>query len=143
MEHFAEAIIAALIVLGGLFSLIGSWGLAKLPSLMTRLHGPTKATTLGVGGALIASMIYFPVFEGRFSAHEILITIFLFLTAPVSANMIAKAHLHRECREPATSGAEFPPPPGTGVDWATFQSLGSDEVEHDPTPGRPEGSRGE
>lgn len=42
------------------------------------------------GGALIASMTYFPVFEGRYSAHELLIALFLLLTAPVSANMIAK-----------------------------------------------------
>jgi len=124
MEQIAEAAIAALIVVGGLFSLVGSWGLAKLPSLMTRLHGPTKATTLGVGGALIASMIYFPVFQNTYSAHELLITIFLFLTAPVSANMIAKAHLHTVCREAAGRPDDaYPPEPGTGVQWATFQSL--------------------
>ena len=80
--------------------LVGSWNLAKLPSLTTRLHGPTKATTLGVGGALIASMIYFPVFEGRYSAHELLIAIFLLLTAPVSANMIAKVTSMRRSGEP-------------------------------------------
>jgi len=130
MEQIAEAAVAALIVLGGLFSLVGSWGLAKLPSLMARLHGPTKATTLGVGGALIASMIYFPVFEDRFSAHELLITIFLFLTAPVSANMIAKAHLHTACRESAGQPLdEHLPEPGNGVQWATFQSLGDVENE--------------
>ncbi|OYX34297.1 MAG: Na+/H+ antiporter subunit G [Caulobacterales bacterium 32-69-10] len=134
MEQIAEAAIAALIVLGGIFSLVGSWGLAKLPSLMTRLHGPTKATTLGVGGALVASMIYFPVFQDRFSAHEFLITIFLFLTAPVSANMIAKAHLHTACRDTAGKPAEdHPPEPGNGFQWATFQSLGDVENE-EPTP---------
>ncbi|MDP2009010.1 MAG: Na+/H+ antiporter subunit G [Phenylobacterium sp.] len=130
MQLIAEAAIAALIVLGGLFSLVGSWGLAKLPSLMTRLHGPTKATTLGVGGALIASMIYFPVFQDRFSAHELLITIFLFLTAPVSANMIAKAHLHTACRGAAGQPVdEQLPEPGNGVQWATFQSFGDVEDE--------------
>ena len=39
-----EPIVSALIVLGGGFALIGSWGLARLPSLMERLHGPTKAS---------------------------------------------------------------------------------------------------
>ncbi len=133
MEQLAEAAVAALIILGGVFSLVGSWGLAKLPSLMTRLHGPTKATTLGVGGALIASMIYFPVFHDRISAHELLITLFLFLTAPVSANMIAKAHLHTACRQSAGKPfEEHLPDPGNGVSWATFQSLG--DGENDPRP---------
>ncbi|MGE3747869.1 MAG: Na+/H+ antiporter subunit G, partial [Sphingomonadaceae bacterium] len=96
MSLVAEIAISFLIVLGGAFALIGSWGLVRLPSLMTRLHGPTKATTLGVGSCLVASMIYFPASGASWSAHELLITLFLFITAPVSANMIAKAHLHRQ-----------------------------------------------
>ena len=43
-----EAIIACCLVVGGSFTLIGSIGLARLPDLFTRLHGPTKATTLGL-----------------------------------------------------------------------------------------------
>lgn len=120
----AELLISLLLVIGGAFILVGSWGLAKLPSLMTRLHGPTKATTLGVGACLIASMIYFPVFGGAWSAHELLITLFLFLTAPVSANMIAKAHLHRQGRgidpNPSDAIREGLPPAPDGSDWATF-----------------------
>jgi multicomponent K+:H+ antiporter subunit G len=124
LHPLAEAIIAFLIVLGGSFALIGSWGLARLPSLMTRLHGPTKATTLGVGSCLIASMIYFPATGGIWSAHELLITLFLFIAAPISANMIAKAHLH-EKREgidpnPADAVEATVPHPGGHTDWATF-----------------------
>ena len=130
MTAVAEYIIAALLILGGSFILIGSWGLAKLPSLMTRLHGPTKATTLGVGACLIASMIYFPVFGGVFSAHELLITLFLLLTAPVSANMIAKSHLRRQGHGIDPNPADdipqrLPRPPGD-ADWATFEGVGRD-----------------
>ncbi len=129
MEQLADILIAALIVLGGAFALIGSWGLARLPNLMARLHGPTKATTLGVGGCLIASMLYFPTHGLEFSVHELLVTLFLFITAPISANMVAKAYLHE--RKIAAGGAADPdlPPayrmplpkavnPDTG--WATF-----------------------
>ena len=130
MNLAAEILIAALLVLGGVFILVGSWGLARLPSLMTRLHGPTKATTLGVGGCLIASMIFFPASGQAFSAHELLITIFLLLTAPISANMIAKAHLHRQGHRidpnPADDIVEGLPAPPSGGDWATFQG-GEDE----------------
>ncbi|MBU1540355.1 MAG: Na+/H+ antiporter subunit G [Alphaproteobacteria bacterium] len=135
MSLFAEILIAGLLVMGGLFILVGSWGLARLPSLMTRLHGPTKATTLGVGGCLIASMIYFPASGQPWSAHELLITIFLLLTAPISANMIAKAHLHRQGHRIDPNPADdivggLPHPPGGG-DWATYQGAAKDPA---PTP---------
>ena len=54
-----DILIAACLVISGIFGLVGSIGLIKLPDPMMRLHAPTKATTLGVGGALIASMLYF------------------------------------------------------------------------------------
>ncbi|MEE4289037.1 MAG: Na+/H+ antiporter subunit G [Erythrobacter sp.] len=125
MLQLAEFVIAALILLGAGFALVGSWGLVRLPSLMTRLHGPTKATTLGVGGILVASMVFWPVYEGRFTAHELLITIFLFIAAPITANMIGKAHLHRQ-------GNYIDPNPADDIReglperdrWATF---GKDE----------------
>lgn len=121
----AETIVSLLIVLGAGFALVGSWGLVRLPSLMMRLHGPTKATTLGVGSCLIASMIWFPAVHGRWSAHELLITLFLFLSAPVAANLIAKAHLHEQGQgldpNPADEAEARLPPTGTGADWATFQ----------------------
>ena len=130
MNLAAEILVASLLVMGGAFILIGSWGLARLPSLMTRLHGPTKASTLGVGACLIASMVYFPASGGTWSAHELLITVFLLLTAPVSANMIAKAHLHRQGHQidpnPADGIPEGLPAPPGGGDWATFQG-GSNE----------------
>lgn len=124
MSAWAEIVVSLLIVGGGAFALIGSWGLVRLPSLMTRLHGPTKATTLGVGSCLAASMVYFPSAGLGWSAHELLITLFLFITAPVSANMIAKAHLHRQrCRLDADAAdgiGEDLPETGNGSGWATF-----------------------
>lgn len=107
-----DILIAAMLVIAGIFGLVGSVGLMKLPDAMTRLHGPTKATTLGVGGVLIASMLYFWAYEGRLSAHELLITLFLFLTAPITANFIAKAHLHLVVKRREL------PDTGTGRDWA-------------------------
>ena len=107
-----DILIAALLVVAGAFGLVGSVGLMKLPDPLTRLHAPTKATTLGVGGVLIASMLYFWAYEGRLSWHELMITLFLFLTAPITAHFIAKVHLHRMVRRSDL------PDPGTGRDWA-------------------------
>lgn len=94
--NWIEIILSFFVLLGGIFMLIGSIGLARLPDFYMRLHAPTKATTLGVGSLLVASMIYFSLKNSIFSIHEVLITIFLFITAPVSAHMMAKAALHLE-----------------------------------------------
>ena len=100
-----EIFIAALLVVGGVFGLIGSYGLLKLRDPMQRLHAPTKATTLGVGGVLLASLLYHWS-QQQFGVKEVLITLFLFITAPVSANLLAKAALH--LRVPSKAGL----PPG-------------------------------
>ena len=88
-----QVLAAALLVTGGLFTLIGAIGLLRFPDFFMRLHAPTKASTLGVGGILLASMILAAA-EGRAGFAELLITLFVFVTAPVSANLMAKAALH-------------------------------------------------
>ncbi len=89
-----DGIVAALLVGGAVFALIGSYGLAKLGDIYKRLHGPTKATTLGVGGVLLASSIHFMA-TGRGGTEQILVALFLFMTAPVSAHLLVKAALAR------------------------------------------------
>ncbi|HSK41265.1 MAG TPA: Na+/H+ antiporter subunit G [Arenibaculum sp.] len=115
MSFLGELVVSVLILIGTFFLLVGSIGLAKLPDMMRRLHGPTKATTLGIGAMLIASMVYATLYEGGLSLHELLITIFLFLTAPVTAFMIAKAHILRDRPTQASL-----PPTHAGAGWATF-----------------------
>ena len=95
MNMMTEIVVSGLILLGAVFALLGSIGLARLPDFFTRLHGPTKATTLGVGAMVLASSVYFTSTEPGFSVHEIAVMIFLFITAPVSAHLLAKAALHR------------------------------------------------
>ena len=126
MTFLLELIVSLLIVFGGAFALVGSIGLVKLPDLLTRLHAPTKATTLGVGGALAASMVFFAAFEDNLSIHEVLITGFLFLTAPISAHFIAKAHLHEH-----TALREGLPPTGRPQGRSTFESLPDQDADED------------
>ncbi|WP_425503399.1 Na+/H+ antiporter subunit G [Rhizobium oryzihabitans] len=115
METVLETVASILIVVGAFFLLVGSFGLAKLPDTMRRLHAPTKATTLGIGSLLIASMVYFAGTAGVLSFHELLITLFLFLTAPVSAHMIAKVHILRNKEKRKTL-----PETGSAAEWATL-----------------------
>lgn len=118
MQIVGEILVSALIVTGAFFLFVGSFGLAKLTDTMRRLHAPTKATTLGIGALLIASMVYFLIFHNLPTAHELMITLFLFLTAPVTANMVAKAHIfrHRIVQEQLT-------PPHSGPGWATLAEV--------------------
>src|SRR3546814_16797629 len=48
MDFLAEMLVSALIVIGGIFGLVGSYGLVKLPDLMTSLHSPTTSSSLGL-----------------------------------------------------------------------------------------------
>lgn len=118
MMVFAEILISAMLVIGGLFGLIGSYGLVKLPDQMTRLHAPTKAATLGVGSVLIASMLWFGFFGAHSSWHELLIALFLFLTAPITGLMIAKTNMHLTWRPDEL------PDPGHDREWATYGKSG-------------------
>ena len=124
-----EALVALSILIGAFFLFVGSFALAKLPDLLRRLHGPTKATTLGIGSMLVASMLYFLLLEGDPSVHELLITFFLFLTTPVSAQMIAKAYILRDVQARSTL-----PPTGRAVGWATLDPA-NPEVDGQATAG--------
>ncbi len=106
MNIALEYLVAALLLIGGFFALVGSYGLFKLGSFEKRLHGPTKATTLGVGGVLIASMLFHIFWSEAFSLRELLITLFLFITAPVSALMMMRAHLARRGQRPIAPAAD-------------------------------------
>jgi multicomponent K+:H+ antiporter subunit G len=96
-----EIVVSFFVILGATFALIGSIGLARLPDFFSRLHGPTKSTTLGVGALLAASIVFFTVHGDGLSLHEILIALFLYMTAPVSAHLVVRAALHR--RVPSVS----------------------------------------
>jgi multicomponent K+:H+ antiporter subunit G len=111
LAQIFDLVMAATLVAGGVFALIGSYGLLRLPRPMQRLHAPTKATTIGVGAALVVSALdQLP--QGAVSWHEILIALFLLLTAPISALFLAKALI--------LNGEADPNLPDTGSAWATL-----------------------
>ena len=95
-----EGATAFCLIAGGFFALVGAIGLVRLPDCFMRFHAPTKSTTLGVGGVLAASLLYFAG-TGRLVVHEVLVALFLFLTAPVSALMLARAAIQLGLRSRA------------------------------------------
>lgn len=122
-ELIATYAVILLLLIGSFFIIVASIGLLKLSDPMTRLHAPTKAGTLGIGAYLLAAVVHsFSIGEG--SLHELLIMAFIFVTAPVSANFMAKANIHR--RDCALQTPELP----DGDTWATLNVPEEDrEVE--------------
>lgn len=107
-----DAVIAAAVLTGGFFTLVGSIGLLRFPDFFTRVHGPAKATTLGVGSLLVASALYLSRETEVIVVHDILIMVFLFMTAPVSAHLLCKTALHVRARAKPTLPVKRPDGPG-------------------------------
>lgn len=112
MEAIGTYAVAIFLLVGAIFTLVGSIGLIKLPDAMTRLHAPTKVGTMGIGALLLASMTSAFVFaDGSF--HELLIMGFLFVTAPISANFMSKVNIHRKA-------CDTPPDAPIDQTWSTL-----------------------
>lgn len=114
MTILATYAAALALLIGSGFIVVGVIGLLKFNDPMTRLHAPTKVGTLGIGMLLLASMLN-ALAAGDPSIHELLIMAFLFATAPVSANFIAKVSIHRQ-------DCVTPPEPPLDDTWSTLNT---------------------
>lgn len=85
-----------LLVVAGMTTLIGSFGLLRLRDFFSRVHGPSMTNTVGVGATLVASMLVSSALVGRPILHELLITLFVSMSAPVTAIMLLQAALYRD-----------------------------------------------
>lgn len=86
---------AILLVAGGVVTLVGSLGLLRLPDFFARMHGPSMGNTVGAGCVLLASMLTSSALAGRPIVHELLITLFIVMSSPVTSMMLMSAALYR------------------------------------------------
>lgn len=115
LPDWAALLVALLLVVGAGLGLIGSLGLLRLRSFYDRMHAPTLGTTLGIGSILIGSMLFHTVLQSRLVIHELLITVFMVVTTPVTLTLLARAALYRDRRE-GVEGVPPPPPPPAPVE---------------------------
>lgn len=101
---------AIFLVIGATLTLIGSYGLWKLPSFYERLHAPTLGTSWGVAGIALASVLVFSVLTGRPVLHDLLIALFVTITTPVTLMLLGRAVLFRDEAEKAPAAAEVEMP---------------------------------
>lgn len=80
---------ALCLVLGGFFCMLSGLGMVRMPDLFCRLQASTKAGTLGLPLLVIAAMIHFGTMQAVIRGS--LVIAFVFLTAPISAHVIARA----------------------------------------------------
>ena len=98
LPGWAALIVSLLLIVGGSIVLIGALGLVRLRTFYQRIHGPAITVSLGAGSLLLASMLYFTVARSRPVVHELIITVFVLLTAPVVSMMIMRAAVYRDLR---------------------------------------------
>lgn len=86
---------ALLLVLGGLLALLGALGLLRLPDFYSRMHPPAMGNTLGTASVLLASMLISSALQQRLVIHEILISVFILISAPITAMLLIRAAVAR------------------------------------------------
>ncbi len=95
------------LLFGSFFILAAAIGVFRFPDFYTRLHASTKLVTLGGVGIFIAAALHFGTTLAV--SRLVLITTFFFLTAPLSAYMIARSGYLR--------GLAFYREPGSTDEW--------------------------
>lgn len=83
------AISAVLLMLGAILMLLAGVGILRMPDVFLRMSASTKAVTLGVILIMSGISLYFN--DLGVTTRAIGIVIFIVLTGPVSAHMIARS----------------------------------------------------
>ena len=79
------------VIVGAVFSLLAAIGLLRFPDLYTRLHAATKTGVVGAGVVLLA--VALAAFDVAVSLRALGGIVFLVLTTPVAAHLLARAAL--------------------------------------------------
>jgi len=85
LQYFAAVAVLA----GAVFGLLAAIGIVRLPDLYTRLHAASKAGAVGTGLILIAVAMIST--DGSVMLRAILGIIFLLLSTPIAAHLLARA----------------------------------------------------
>lgn len=93
---WAAIVIAFFLVAGAFLTLVGCIGLVRFKSFYERVHAPTLGSSFGAGGILIASIIFFSILQSKPILHEVVITVFVVVTTPVTLMLLSRAVIHRD-----------------------------------------------
>ena len=117
---WAEAAVAALLVVSGVFVVVSALGFLRLPDFFLRMHPPALAYTIASWSVSLAGVLHFSVGERRLVLQPWLIVVLLSLTVPVTTLLLARVALFRR----RTAGAPDTPPPLSGGPVAPARDAG-------------------
>lgn len=86
---WTDIIVSSLLMTGCLFMVLAALGALRMPDLPMRMHATTKAGALGVGLIMLAVSLHYV--QAAVTAKALSIILFILLTAPVAAHVIARA----------------------------------------------------
>lgn len=102
---WAQILVSVLVLAGALIALTGALGLFRLSSYYSRVHSPSIIATAGGWCIVWGSIVYVTLQSGTFSAHAILIAVFIAITVPITNIFLMRAALFRDRR----MGKDVPP----------------------------------
>lgn len=89
IEALVDIVVGLMIVVGAAFSLAAAIGINRLPDVYCRMHAASKAGTLGSGVILLALALHAD--DAATVMRAVAGFVFLLLTAPIAAHLLAKA----------------------------------------------------
>jgi multicomponent Na+:H+ antiporter subunit G len=97
---------AVAVIIGALFMFLASLGVLRLGDFYARIHAPTKAATLGL--AFLLAALALEVRDKDAVTKAVLAMLFIGMTAPVGAHILARAAYRRGMR-PSVRVDEYAP----------------------------------
>jgi multicomponent Na+:H+ antiporter subunit G len=105
-----------LILLGSFFTLVGAFGLVRMPDVFTRMHAASVTDTLGVGFLILGMCLQAGL--GLVTLKLVFLLALFFFTGPVVTHALAQACLHEGIEptlaEDRRSAARLPVAPDDG-----------------------------
>lgn len=111
LPDWLALVVALLLVLGAGLTLTGCIGLLRLGTFYQRMHAPTLGTTLGGFCIMLASLLYFIGGGAGLLLPELLITVFVTVTTPVTFLLLIKAARFRDSEQETSQDQDRTPAP--------------------------------
>jgi len=108
---WVDVLTAALVLIGAVTALIGSFGLLRVRTFFQRVHPPSLVATVGTWGVTLATVVQASFATAKPFLHALLIPVFVALTAPITTVFLTRAALFR-ARQRGAAGV----PPATDRD---------------------------
>lgn len=96
LPFWLDVLTAVIVVVGAVFTLIGAFGLVRLPTFYQRIHAPTLGTTVGAWSIALATVLQFSALAETASVSAILIPVFVAMTMPITTIFLLRAALFRD-----------------------------------------------